>query len=245
VSVLSVPARILVLSSCTGLKTRPADLLPADFDERRTDLAARRQELSERAVRAESLYSGQHHVRLMRGVKQARAASHLDVDLRIASAGYGLVRGSDPLVPYECTFQGLPKFQRQQLARASGLGRDVVTLLRESHDLALVLLGEDYLDACGLEGDLDLGGPTLVFCAPSVALRLSPLERLHVVGVGTDETRRFSCGLVGLKGEVGGRLLGYLAADPARLADLSADGLLDRLVEADLDLERQYALPVG
>ena len=34
----------------------------------------------------------------------------------------------------------------------------------DPYDLALVLLGHDYLDACALDASVKLGGPTLLFC---------------------------------------------------------------------------------
>ncbi len=66
---------------------------------------------------AEALYRGQHHLRLMRGVGQAREAG-IDVQLWIVSAGYGVVAGHKRLRPYERTFQGMSATDRRSSARA-------------------------------------------------------------------------------------------------------------------------------
>jgi hypothetical protein len=74
-----------------------------------------------------------------------------------------------------------------------------------------VLLGDDYLDACGLDPLIAMGGPTVLFCSTSAALRLPTMRNVRTVALRTHDTRAFSCGFVGLKGEVGGRLLARLA----------------------------------
>src|SRR5262245_51048224 len=114
------PFRIHVLTSCTGTKVRTGRALPA-----------------------EDLYSGQHHVRLMRGVTEARGEG-LKIDLSIVSAGHGIVPGSERLLPYEQTFQGRSSADRRKMARTLAIPRNVRRVLSEPADLHLVLLGEDY-----------------------------------------------------------------------------------------------------
>jgi hypothetical protein len=224
--------RVLVVSSCTGLKAHAdgAVLQCADFARGRSYVEGRhRRDLATALLPAEDLYRGQQHLRLMRGVHAARDAGTIDIDLRIVSAGYGVVRGSDPLAPYECTFQGMPRGRRREWARGLAIPEATRAALATRSDLTVVLLGDEYLDSCRLDSTLTLGGPTLVFCASRSALRLPALARLQVVRLKTAQTRRFRCGLVGLKGEVGGRLLAYLADEPSRLNHITAPALLDDL----------------
>lgn len=200
--------RILVITSCTGLKAGDTDPLTADdFAEGVRHVKDRHAtDLRDVVVPAESLYRGQHHLRLMRGVQVARDAG-VQVDVRIVSAGYGLVRGDAELAPYECTFQGMGVGQRRDWARHVDIPASVKRALAEPYSLALILLGEDYLAACQLERALVLGGPTLLFCAPSLALSVPAAGNLTIVPLGRREAQRFSCGLVSLKGEVGARVL--------------------------------------
>ena len=224
--------RVVVLTSCTGVKAayEGAALDCADFARGRRHVARRhRGDLAAALVPAEDLYRGQQHLRLMRGVHAARESRTIDIDLRIVSAGYGVVAGADPLAPYECTFQGMSRAERRRWATRLQIPTAARSALAQRTDLAIVLLGDDYLDASGVARVPELGSPTLVFCGARTALRLAPLPGLSPVHLSKTHTRVFRCGLVGLKGEVGGRLLAYLAADPTRVNRLSADTLLDRL----------------
>lgn len=202
----ATPRRIHVLTSCTGSKVS----LP-------------------RSVPAEDLYSGQHHVRLMRGVSEARDQG-LDVDLSIVSAGHGIVPGSKSLRPYEETFQGKSSIARRELARTLAIPEDVRRILVRPAKLHLVLLGEDYLEACELGSDVRPSAPVLVVCGAGAALRMPPIPGIHIAVLTIEDTKRFACGLVGLKGEVGGRLLVHVARVNPPTADLLSAGLLDRLV---------------
>src|SRR4051812_14240426 len=127
------PARILIISSCTGTKVAPAVLAEADFsDDARLKRAI--QQHRKAVVAAERLYAGQHHMRLMRGVQRARAAAHLAVDLRLVSAGFGLVRGDELLPPYERTFVGRRRDERRALADAARIPQTVAECLTTEYD---------------------------------------------------------------------------------------------------------------
>jgi hypothetical protein len=224
--------RILVLSSCTSVKAGDAveSLTPADFARGPSHILARHDsDLADSLLSAEELYRGQQHVRLMRGVEVARAAEAVEVDLRIVSAGYGVLRASDRVAPYECTFQGMRRAARGAWARRLDIPDVVRRTLSESFALGIILLGDEYLSVCQLDDTLVLGGPTLFFCGSRAALRLPPLPGLQPCALGTRHARAFSCGLVGLKGEVGGRLLAYLAEQPGRIDRLETDVLVDQL----------------
>jgi hypothetical protein len=222
--------RISVVTSCTSQKT-PAGWPPLSRDDFARGLAhldALHRERPGALVEAERLYRGQQHVRLMHGVDAARAAGH-EVDVSIISAGYGLVDGSEPLAPYECTFQGMPATRRRAWARQLGLPAAMREQLAEPADATVILLGSDYLDACELSNDLVLGAPTVVVCGARTALRLPPIDAMRVVILREEDTRRFGCGLVGLKGEIGGRLLSVLAGTPDALPQLLGDDLVGQL----------------
>src|SRR5206468_378324 len=136
------------------------------------------------------LYRGQQHVRLMRGVRALRA-SHPDweIDLRIVSAGYGIVPGNRRLAPYECTFNGLSLGQVRQRATELHLRSTFRRLLSRPYDLALVLLGEAYLLACDPDEHIGFGGPTLVICGASAAPRVPLLPNVRVLSLTEADTR--------------------------------------------------------
>lgn len=207
--------RILVITSCTGEKSveHARKLTIADFKAGAQHMATRENELAELMMPAEELYSGEQQVRLMRGVRALRQHGGPDIDLWILSAGYGLVPGKRKLAPYEATFQGMKKGELRQWADQLG----VPTALREvpgkPYDLGIVLLGDSYLEASKLDADLKLGGPTLLFCGGNMAKRLPKIDGMKVVPLSNAEAKRFSCGLVGLKGELAKRLLEQIGQD--------------------------------
>ena len=189
------PDRVTVVTSCTNLKREVRDTLPA-----------------------EGLYAGQQHLRLMRGVRALRGAG-TSVDVWIISAGHGVVHGSEPLAPYDRTFQGRPTAERRAMANDLDIPNAVRRVLGEPTQLAVVALSEDYLDVCGLSDDLRPGGPLLFVCSASAALRVPAISNATVLALRTGHTRSFHCGYVGLKGEVVGRLLWALAEDRIPSAD--------------------------
>lgn len=171
---------------------------------------------------AESLYTGQQHVRLMRGVRAYRAADRPagPLKLRILSAYYGLLPATRKVASYDHTFQGLPPEVIRAKAEELRVPEEVSGVLSRPNALALVLLGDDYLQACAPSDDLVLGGPTIAFCSPRVARRLPVVDGLRLISVANAQAKRFSCGLVALKGELGGRALKALADSPTRLLEL-------------------------
>jgi hypothetical protein len=197
---------ILVLTSCTARK----------------DLAA-----SSRRLAAERLYIGEQHQRLMRGVRAVRdVSSGFDIDLRILSAGHGIVPGSRRLGIYDASFSGLGGPAIDAIAEQLGVRASLQQLLRREHLLTLLLLGEDYMRAAGIDSATVLGGPTIAFGGRWLMCRRDELP-LRVVPAGREEARRFSCGVIGLKGELAGRLLGLIAREPE---------LVDRLSDPDTDV---------
>src|SRR5262249_21222817 len=91
---------------------------------------------------------------------------------------------------------------------------DFRRIVAQPYDIALVLLGDKYLQACAVAEELKLGGPALMFCGLGMATKLPRLPNLSVVTLSNTEAKRFSCGLVGLKGELAARILGKLVLEP-------------------------------
>jgi hypothetical protein len=199
--------RVLVITSCTSLKA----IGPGDAP-----------------VPAERLYIGEQHRRLMRGVEAFRAAgSEREIDLRIVSAGHGVVAGEDLLPSYDDSFAGLGGKAIDERAARLGIPIALEELLGRTYALALLLLGDDYMRAAALGPDTALAGPTLVFCGSVLRARLQGAPPLRAVPAGKRETHRFGCGLVGLKGEIAGRLLSLLGQRPE---------LIGELLDPDLDV---------
>ncbi|MEI7776594.1 MAG: tRNA-guanine transglycosylase DpdA, partial [Verrucomicrobiota bacterium] len=95
------------------------------------------------------------------------------------------------------------------------------------YDLGLILLGDNYLQARAVDEKIEFGGPTLLFCGTGMAKKLPALKNVRVVPISNPEAKRFSCGLVGLKGALAARLLKGVTDDPA---------VLNRLMDPKFDL---------
>lgn len=206
--------RILVISSCTARKGP----MPA---------------------RADALYEGEHHRRLMRGIRALRSDPRWRIDLRIVSAKHGLLTGDRYISPYDESFAGVGRRLVRARADALGIPGDVESALRGPSDLTVVALGDDYLTAAGLEAGITAPtAPTLLLCAPGVGRRMRTDQRVLRVELGVPEARRFSCGFIGLKGEVTGRLLLSLAQQSTPLIPRwrTSKSLLDHLADDSLQL---------
>src|SRR5690242_13610196 len=104
--------KIQVITSCTGEKRHSAanQLVQEDFRHLHDSalFKAREESLSDLALPAEDLYTGQQQTRLMGGVRKIRKSFGEDaINIWILSAGYGLIPSNRKIVPYECTFQGM------------------------------------------------------------------------------------------------------------------------------------------
>ena len=212
--------RIVVITSCTGEKTVESkhELTLADFQRGSAHVKILESGLRKLLTPAEKLYSGQHHVRLMRGVERVRASaptSGIELDLKILSAGYGIVSGKRKLAPYEATFQGMSRSAIRDWANRLGIPGQFRRALKRPYDLALVLLGDAYLRACDVDTDTVFGGPTVIVCGAATAQELPRVKNLRVVATTEEDTRRFGAPFVSLKGEIGARMLERLASQPS------------------------------
>ena len=227
--------RILVITSCTGEKAVASEkaLTADDFARGTKHLKKREGDLKESMRTAEDLYTGQQHVRLMRGVRAIRdhggnSGTPLKLDLWVLSAGYGLVPGDRMLAPYECTFHGMKSKPLREWANKLKVPEEFRELVAGKYDLGLILLGDSYLTACAIDATVRFGGPILLFCGGGAAKRLPKHRSLKVTKIANPDAKRFSCPLVALKGEIAASLLTRVASNTtsvAQLADPACDVL--------------------
>jgi hypothetical protein len=176
--------------------------------------AERERELAEWNAAAEDLYTGQQHLRLMDGVRGVRESFGSDnVKLFILSAGYGLIGAGRGIVPYECTFQGMKKGELRSWAEHLKVGEEARRIFQTPADFTLVLLGDPYLRAVSLDEEVQFASPVLFFASEKARAHINGRGTFRVVPLSNKEAKRFSCGLVGLKGELGKRLLRRVAAE--------------------------------
>jgi Queuine tRNA-ribosyltransferase len=217
--------RILTLTSCTGEKAvdDPRHLVLEDFGRGPQYVAERENELGEMLRPAGEMYTGQQHVRLMRGVaayRQSTPVKNSRLDLHILSAGYGIISEHRKIAPYEFTFAAMKMRELADWAKALHVPEEFRTLIAKPYDFGLILLGDNYLKACALDAAVKFGGPTMLFCGTGMAKKLPPLANVRVITLSNPEAKRFSCGLVGLKGELAKRLLEKLASEATLISKI-------------------------
>lgn len=165
---------------------------------------------------AEELYVGKQHEALMRGVLKFRKTERCDwCRIHVVSAKHGFVHGEQTLDPYERTFtnRGLQYIRAQ--ADELQLPSVAARWWRWSEpDLKVMLLGNEYLEACAFDWERPPTCPTVVMCSPSWAARIpQQLRDVSVVSLGNAEAKRYGFGLLWLKGRLAASLLGTLARD--------------------------------
>ena len=207
--------KIRIMTSCTGDKKHsPANqLTQADFQllPQTEVFASREAELNTYRTPAEDLYTGQQHIRLMRGVQLLRQNLGPEkVDLWILSAGYGIIPGSRSIVPYECTFQGMKSSDIKLWGAHLHTPEDARLFFSQSADLTLVFLGDSYLQALQLDEQVVFGAPTLFLTSTGSDKLVQGQGNWRTLPLTSKDASRFSCGLVGLKGELAHRLSSWL-----------------------------------
>lgn len=238
--------RIRILTSCTGEKAVRSDrhLTLTDFQEGPEHIVYRERELSELLVPAGKLYSGQQHIRLMRAVEFVRTTAPgvnsppLEVSVDIVSAGYGIISEDRLIAPYEATFSGMPRPDLVRWSESLGLPAALRHWTSEKADLSLILLGDAYQKAVQLTQSVSFASPTLIFTGTKSASQISSAPHVRAVPISKMDTRRFSAGLVSIKGEVASRLLRQIHADPGILPSLldPAVDVLDTLAPTTAQL---------
>ena len=229
--------RIQVLTSCTGRKKFDSDerLVHEDFLNCNDHIHNRENSLKDLCLPAREMYTGQQHVRLMRGIEAVRAMkpSSIEVELSIFSAGYGLLDENRCIAPYECTFNNLSPSQSLELMHRTGSLERFETILRQKYDFTLILLGNSYLKLLNISSLLQVNSPTLFIAGKNVAARLRHVESVQTLSLTNQDAKRISCGMVGLKGEVANRILCGIAADAHTITRLMEHPrrTLDELVD--------------
>ncbi len=175
---------------------------------------------------AEDMYTGMQHQSLMAGVKKFRASSRCAwCRVDVISAKYGLVPGEHTIEPYERTFNERTKGEVRRMAHELGIPHTVRRWLANAlPDLKLVLLGNEYMQACEFDWTaFPFESRTAVFCSKRVAQTIPDMPNLAVVALGNDEAKRHGAGLMWLKGRLAAALLGALAREVALEPEVGDD----------------------
>lgn len=215
-------SRLLVISSCTAKKAVKVPALTRDDFADPDRLVQREHELARVRRPAAEMYTGPQHVYLMCGVKTLRRAFGDDfVDVRIVSAGYGLIEADRAICPYDVTFNDMRKADAQEWARHLDVPNDVQAAL-EGVEVAIFLLGSRYLDAIGLPIGARNGQRLIFLAGRSESKRLAGTG-VVIVPAGNSEATTYGAGTVALKGKMFERFAEALASRRELFGEVKAD----------------------
>jgi len=144
--------RVFILTSCVGTKKySEADIKPVlekhSLPMPTCDLENEekyKEALKDFVLPAFQMYQGSfNYVRDLVNKYRERGDQ---VKLRIISARYGLIGEETPIVPYECTFQGLGKKKIRERRDKLRIYENLLEFLgKNEFDQSVVILGKDYL----------------------------------------------------------------------------------------------------
>ncbi len=191
--------RIQIITSCTGSKALHSDRALTVEDFAGGDQWLRQRESDLGTLPANAMYTGRQHLEIMRAISSCPG---LDIQVKVVSAGYGVIDGSRPIGPYDVTFAGMSARQIEQRGQDLGVPEDIRDALENTdRDLTLVLLGRDYLRACQLTHPPAVPCPTVFFGITGKPAQLAG-DNLYQVPLTNEDTRTYRAGLVWLKAKV-------------------------------------------
>lgn len=202
---------LLVITSCTKSKVIAPDCPAGDiltshdlWDGREDSRAARHYGELERYRRpAGQLYRGTQHQEIMRGVELLRNVfGHHAVEVKIISAGFGLVDEHQPIPPYEATFAGVGSSKIKTISKRLSIPSSVSALLAGSYSCAFFLLGEGYLRSLGLPYPDTPVFPCFFLVSPTNQKYVPQGAAYHRIQVDESDVRAFGCGMIGIKGHL-------------------------------------------
>ena len=200
---MSLP-RILVVTSCTGEKRfKPKNQLTIEDFKDREILKEKSQLLSQYSCPAGEMYKGLQHRRVMEGVNILRSCLGKEsVDVKIISAGYGIISEEEMIVPYSVTFNDMKSDEISSWADFLKIHENFQQVII-GYDLIFVLLGDKYLRALKLPVETQ-ANKTLIFLTAKSSIKHIKLSNFksHLWTLDNADASRFSCALVGLKGHL-------------------------------------------
>jgi len=144
--------RVFILTSCVGKKKYSEEDIKSILEKHSLPMPTCDLENEERykevlkdfVLPAFQMYQGSfNYVRDL--VKKYRERGD-QVELRIISARYGLIGEETPIVPYECTFQGLGKKKIRERRDKLRIYENLLEFFgKNEFDQSVVILGKEYL----------------------------------------------------------------------------------------------------
>ena len=237
--------RVLVVTSCTGSKrSNLENQLSIDDFKDTNKLKERENLLLDSSFAAGQMYTGMQHLQVMEAVNSLRTAFGKEaIDLKIVSAGYGLISEDKVIAPYSVTFNSMNTSEIDSWATHLKIHKDFNKAVI-GYNLVFVLLGDKYLRAINLPVDTD-SNQTFIFLASNNSRKYidSGKAKSCILTFDNYDASRFSCALVGLKGHILKLIASQISKTPNFLEELYQNPeVIERFLEQQ---PQQLEIPLG
>lgn len=156
--------RVLVVGSCGKRKLHNCPKQPKcqDIDSSH-GIDHWAQKFYEFCAPARDMYTGSQSIELIKAVDLLRKILHIEVQVVIISAGFGILHEQDLVPPYDCSFTNMKIRQVRKRSEELNLQSSFTSLINKNFDLIYLALGNRYLAALGTDILTTIQIPTIVF----------------------------------------------------------------------------------
>lgn len=195
--------KICVIGSCGKRKRTTSPNEPTCEDlQNQEALPIWREKLEPLVVKARDMYTGNQNTELSKAVDLLREIERTTVDFFIISAGFGFLKESTQVPPYECSFSTMTKSEIINRSRKLGIIHDFREVASSDYDLFYMALGRKYTIALGEGWFHRTSGTVLAFD------KTRRSRRMVYLPAGNATVKRFSNrgykihGAAGFKGDL-------------------------------------------
>lgn len=211
---------ILIISSCTSSK-------------RYKEKDLKKNKLESMLCTARDMYRGEQHLYVIKGLDYLRLNRKEKIDLRIVSAGYGLINENKIIQPYNITFAKKRNNKIKEMSEELNINRDINNIIN-GYELVIVLLGKEYLKACQFK-NIDIK-TKIVFFAPTSVKNLIPKSKnVYTIDAGKIIGSKYGCNMISLKGRMFENVCVKIVENKIPIDDIVINPILiNKLVEKEI-----------
>jgi len=137
--------KILIIGSCTKKKRYKHEKQPTCIDLKSKKVKNYYiKKYPQFSCKANLMYNGKQHESIECAITQLKNIA--DVDYYIVSAGYGIIKNSEEISAYDCSFSSKNKQEIFLRANQLEISQDYKKLIVKNYDFIYIALGKDYLE---------------------------------------------------------------------------------------------------
>ena len=156
--------RILVVGSCGKKKLTQHPDAPSCSDLAiNSDLSEWKSKFSNLVFPAGKMYTGYQNRELAAATDGLRAVKGVEVDMYIISAGFGMLKETTLIPPYECSFNNMNKAEILERAEYLGIREAFRGICGRNYDLLYLALSKKYMLALDGQYLHEIESTTVVF----------------------------------------------------------------------------------